>query len=243
MRGIGSGTALIIFAAAMSLGGVACSSADEGVDAASQDLDPTYAKWDAFAKAHEMPAHAGRARVIGIRGRDSDGNVHSTIIQRGIFDDSLVLLGADKKVTFLSVSTHPWETNSSASPDVDGDGKGDVGMLLPGRYQAVARGSAANIAGLPTFHVVNVDGNDGLAGVRNTEHLDHYTQEEFDASSARGDKLTAILFHKGGDGAPNAIGCQVLDADGIATLSQKAGARFDYLLVDANDADDLPTNE
>jgi hypothetical protein len=238
MRAIATSLALVFLAATA----VACSgSADAVDDAASQSLDAKYQAWDAFAKSHGMPRHTGRARVIGVRGRDSDGNVHSTTIQRGIFDDSVVVLGTDGSVTLLSVSTHPWEISSSSSPDVDGDGKGDVGMLLPGRYQAVARGAGSNIAGLPTYHVVNVDGTDGLTGVRNTEHLDHYTQEEFDASRERGDKLTAILFHKGGDGAPNAIGCQVLDADGIATLSQKASARFDYLLVDANDTDDLPS--
>jgi hypothetical protein len=202
---------------------------------AAEALSGSYESWDAFAKDHGLPAHHGRARVVGVRGRDTDGNVHSTTISRGIFDDMLVVLTTDGRAVKLAVSTHPWERVSSSSPDVDRDGKGDVGMLLPGTYQAIARGSESNIAGLPTWHVVNVSGADGLPGVRNTEHGESYTQDEFDASASRKDRLTSILFHKGGDGAPNAIGCQVLEADGIAQLKELAGDRFDYLLVDAND--------
>lgn len=235
----------VLALALASLGLVACAPAeDDAADdtASAAALTPAYAKWSAFADAHGVRATAGRARVVGIRGRDTTGRAHATTVERGVFDDSLVVLTADGRAVPLAVSTHPWERGSTSSPDVDGDGKGDVGMLAPGRYLAIARSADRNIAGLPTWHVLNPSGVDGLAGARNTDHDGVYSEREVAASKSRGDRLTAILFHKGGAGAPAAIGCQVLDADGVAQLAKLVGGRdrFDYLLVDASVEADLP---
>jgi len=231
---------------ALALAAVACA-APTGEDAADDTasaaaLTPAYAKWSTFADARGLRATAGRARVIGIRGRDTSGRVHPTTVERGVFDDAVVVLTADGRAVTLAVSTHPWERGSTSSPDVDGDGKGDVGMLAPGRYLAVARGADRNIAGLPTWHVLNPNGVDGLAGARNTDHDGVYSEREVAASKSRGDRLSAILFHKGGAGAPAAIGCQVLDEDGVKDLAKLVAGkdRFDYLLVDANAEADLP---
>jgi hypothetical protein len=156
------------------------------------------------------------------------------------YDDTLVVITADDRLVKLAVSTHPWETRSQHVPDVDGDGKGDVGMIFPGRYVAVARDASGNIGGAKTFHVLTTARIDGLAGARNTDGDDAYSEAEIAKSRTRGDKLTAVLFHQGGDGAPAAVGCQVLDAEGIRTFAREVGRELDYVLVDANLERDVP---
>jgi hypothetical protein len=197
---------------------------------------PVYA---ALAARHGVTPAAGRPLAIGIRGRDLTGKVHAAHVAR-VLDDTLAVLTPDQRVIELAVSTHPWETESTAVPDVDGDGHPDVGMIRPGTYQAVRRDASRNIAGQPTFHVVTRANDDRIPGWRNTDHDDAYSTEERTSSESRGDTLTAVLFHQIGDGAPAAVGCQVLDRDGIRSLSAVGGAGFDYLLVDATDEEALP---
>ncbi|MBL8613572.1 MAG: hypothetical protein JNL38_39905 [Myxococcales bacterium] len=219
---------------------VGCAPADEsdpsepGEGESVAALSEAYTAWSALADSRGLRATPGRARVIGLRGQDTAGRLHDTRVAR-VFDDALVVLTADGRAVTLAASTHPWETSSPHSPDVDGDGAGDVGMLAPGRYLAVARPASRDIAGLPTWHVLTTGAVDGLPGARNTDHDAVYSDAERAASSRRGDKLTAILFHKGGEGAPAAIGCQVLDAAGVKKLAALVAGRdrFDYLLIDA----------
>jgi hypothetical protein len=193
-----------------------------------------YATYAQFAEAHGLPVQADRALAIGIRGRDRAGGRHPTEVKQA-YDDTLVVLTPDHRVLVLSVSTHPWETgNAEAAPDVNGDGETDVGMIRPGIYLATERASSGDIAGNHTYRVTTASGDDRLPGYRNTDHDTTYSEAERDASTARGDVLTAVLFHQAGVGAPALIGCQGLAANEMRQLVSVAGARFDYLLVDAN---------
>jgi hypothetical protein len=194
-----------------------------------------FATYAAFASQHGK-APSDRTLVIGIRGRDPAGNLHPTRVSR-VFDDTLIVLTPDKRAIVLPVSTHPWETQSTNAgvPDVDRDGRVDVGMIRPGTYRALKREAKRDIAGAGTYHVTMPEGRGTLPGYRNTDHDDVYSPAERTASESRSDGLTDVLFHVGGAGAPQAVGCQVLDASGIRRLVTEGGAGFDYLLVDAND--------
>jgi hypothetical protein len=201
-------------------------------------LDVDHQRWIEFAARQNAAPTRDRAIIIGVRGRDLDGNVHDTRVVRE-YDDTLVIVKHDKLLK-LRVSTHPWETAGHGVPDANGDGKPDIGMIRPGRYLAVKRPSSRNIAGAPTFHVRASEDSERIPAWRNTNQDDVYGDDERAEGEARGDYQTAILFHQGGAGAPAAIGCQVLDAAGIRTLASEVGARFDYLLVDAHRVDGLP---
>jgi len=160
--------------------------------------------------------------VIGVRSGTQAAHV---------FDDRfLVFTGSD--TLELAGSTHPWEASSTSSPDIDGDGIGDVGWLRPGTYQVIPRASAQNILGLPTYHVTT-NGSDRVAGWRDTDHDGTISDDERAASEARGDTLGAILFHAEGPGGPQAIGCQVSAPSTQQQLVARIGAHaFTYLLVD-----------
>lgn len=196
--------------------------------------DEAYARYAAFARRHGMAPSRDRALVIGIRGRDLRGELHDTRIVAA-YDDTLVVLTPDRRVVTLPVSTHPWERAGPGVPDVNGDGAPDVGMIRPGKYVAVRRDPRRDIGGAPTFHVLTVAGRGKLPGWRNTDQDDTFSATERERSEARGDALTAVLFHRSGPGTPSPVGCQVLDAEGMQRLASEVGAKFDYLLVDANE--------
>lgn len=166
----------------------------------------------------------GQTTVVGLRGAS---------IAAHVFDDTFAILTPDHRVLELAGSTHPWESSSTQSPDVDGDGVGDVGTLRPGEYRVVPRSSAQNILGIATYHVT-MAGSDRVPGWRDTDHDGVISDAEREASEARGDTLGAILFHAEGPGGPSAIGCQVFSPDTQKQLVARIGAHtFDYVLVDA----------
>jgi hypothetical protein len=189
--------------------------------------------YEAIASGAGVTLH-GQPVVVGLRGMSREGVRHEVRTQK-TFDDVLAVLKQDGTVVELHASTHPWFTTSTAAPDVDGDGRGDVGMIKPGRYHAVPRPGRL-LAGEPTFHILTPDGSDRLPGWRDTNHDGIYDDGERTASDDRHDVITAVLFHEGGPAAPAPIGCQVLDAvaikDFIADVGG-SGAEIDYVLADA----------
>jgi peptidoglycan hydrolase-like protein with peptidoglycan-binding domain len=175
----------------------------------------------------------GQPTVLGIRGLSRDGQAHDTTSARR-YDDTMVVLTPDGRVRELRGATHPGQNNSTASPDVTGDGVGDVGMIKPGNYQVVPNGPHGGNA---SYHVRTMEGSGSLPGWRDTNHDGRFSDGERAASDQRGDRLTGVLFHPGGSTAPSSIGCQTMDPQTYQQFVDAIGgprARFNYTLVDAN---------
>lgn len=209
---------------------------DSGADAGQRE--PDYR--GIVSRVAVAPIDEEGTVVLALRGLSASRELHATVSTRH-YDDTFVVLSASSAITFAG-ATHPWETTSRQSPDVDGDLEGDVGMIMPGHYRARARPASRNIAGAPTYAVGTLAGSGFVPGWRDTDHDGVFSAEEMSASEQRGDRLSAILFHQGGAGAPAAIGCQVMEASEyerfIAAVGG-AGASFDVIVVDAVDVVDL----
>lgn len=174
----------------------------------------------------------GRPTVLGIRGLSRDGEVHDTGSTRR-YDDTFVVLTADGRVQELRGATHPGQRSSTQSPDVTGDGQGDVGMIRPGTFDVVPNGQHGGNA---SYHVRTTGGSGRLSGWRDTNQDGRFSDTERAASERRGDTLTGVLFHQGGDNAPRSIGCQTLspaDYDRFVETLGGPRTRFSYTLVDA----------
>jgi hypothetical protein len=226
-------------AVGVALAMLAAGCAGEGVGA-----DEALATSDAYADLVTALAgevhRGGLVTVLGVRGQDVLGERRETSATRA-YDDHVVVLDLDGRAWMLPAATHPWERTSTQAPDVDRDGAGDVGMIRPGVYLASARPASRNIAGSATYHLtVAGRSDDRIPGWRDTDHDGVHSPAEQSASEARGDALTAVLFHRGGAAAPAAIGCQVLDEQAMRQLTELVGgprASFNYVLVDASALD------
>lgn len=147
------------------------------------------------------------------------------------YDDQFVVLTPDGHVQRFGGATHPGQNSSRASPDVTGDGAGDVGMIRPGNYRVVPNGEHA---GAPSFHVRTLDGSGNLPGWRDTNHDGQFSDRERAGSESRRDTLSGVLFHQGNANTPSSIGCQTMSPAEYRRFLDAVGgprASFTYTLV------------
>lgn len=170
-----------------------------------------------------------RPFLLGIRGvMPHESATHATTCAP-VYDDSFVLYRADGLVppTLFRGATHAFQKKSGASPDVDGDGLGDVATIDPGPY--VMRLVPDKY---PVFSIATPGGG---ARVFCHRDLDHDGVPE-----AGGYLATDILFHCGYD-APadsthkSSIGCQTASLEWMRALADAARGydAVDYQLVTA----------
>ena len=209
-------------------------------DGASDAPGRSFETYAAIATARGVTLSTTKPTVIGLRGLSLAGELHDTQASE-TFDDTIVVLTPDQHVIELAGSTHPWRKASSSVPDANGDGAGDVGMLRPGTYSIVPRDASQDILRQATFHVRTVAGSGNVPTWRDTDHDGVVSAAERAASEARGDLMSAVLFHVEADGAPAAVGCQVQSPESHKRFVTALGGRVavQYVLVDAHDVDEL----
>jgi hypothetical protein len=236
----------LALAMALAASSFACASADDA--SGSQDDFELQAEvavtgtaehdaWAAFIRKNGGHVHpGGRATVVSLRGFSSERIRHEVRSER-VWNELFVILTTDGRALLLSGSTHPWESASKSAPDANADGVPDVGMVRPGEYLAHGRGTERLTGGLPAYEVMSTAGSGFIPSYRDTNHDGVFDSQEIARSTTRGDRMSAVLFHRsGGGGAPAAIGCQVFDEAAMADVVVAVGgasARFNYLLVDA----------
>lgn len=171
-----------------------------------------YEHYQKMLEARGYTVDPNTPTVVALRGLSNTGGAHSTT-SAAQYDDTIVVLNKDAKgrveVTTLAGSTHPGQTTASVGgtvgvPDVNGDGRADVGMIHPGEYRLVPHG---NHAGASAWDVQTVGGSGTLPGVRDTNQDGEYSTSERDASDTRKDVLTGVMIHQGGATAPWSAGC------------------------------------
>lgn len=214
---------------------------------------------EAFLHWHELATRAGaintplaRPCLLAIRGAaPGDTETHDLEHKPSPpYRDTGVLFvkGFDPHV--FAMTTTAYQRDSKASPDVDGDGRGDVGSIRPGRYVLHDRNAGDEV----TFHVRMPDGSDRIPAWRDFDHNGKLSPEELqrseDTRSGRqvndsGTYATSILLHGGMDepnagGAPPkhrfSIGCLTAQRQFrqmIASAARPYGGRCDLVLVDA----------
>lgn len=194
--------------------------------------DETYRTYAAVAADAGAPVTAGTVTVVGLRGVTVDGEHHDTTYHHG-YDDTFVVLEPDGTAVIFAGSTHPFENDASGVPDVNHDGKRDVGMIRPGIYDVVPRSGLVD--GQASFAVTR-NGSGALPGWRDTNHDGVLDTDERDAAESRGDAITDVLFHDAEGTAPPAVGCQVFAPATMKSFITAVGgarAKFQYVLVDA----------
>lgn len=194
---------------------------DESAATTTSATTEDYDQWTATLAAKGITVSTTTATLVGVRTPDT------RVAQK--FDDRIIVLTTAKTATSFAASTHPWFERNAGAPDVDHDGKPDVGMLKPGSYHAKLAGSTY---GAPKFAVSLPNGTGALPGWRNTNGDDQYEDAEKAASDARGDKVTDILVHAAGPGSIAPIGCQVMAPTDVNAVAKLVGSSFDYVLID-----------
>lgn len=174
-----------------------------------------------------------RPFLIGIRGVAPNETVTHPTLHFPRYDDTFVLLTPTAPPLVFAGATHAYQSDSKLSPDVDGDGRGDVGSIRPGSYLLTDTRSMP----YPIFHLTLENGKDGnIPAYRDTNHNRELSPEEEEASkkrktgpqvNAQGDYATAVLLHTGFDAPADAqqrssIACQTCSLQWLVHLRNAA---------------------
>lgn len=182
-----------------------------------------------------------RPLLIGIRGVGPEESETHPLIARPQYDDTFIILekdGASEPFCFAA-ATHAYQRDSKLSPDVNGDGREDVGTIRTGNYLLTLGVEKP----YPIFILTTPDGNGKIPCIRDTDHDGQYSAEEIGLMST----ATAVLLHTGWDAPKDAehrssIACQTCPLQYLKLLARyakRAGGKIDYCLITAEDALDI----
>jgi hypothetical protein len=148
---------------------------------------------------------------------------HPNVVDYHYRDTGILLFRGGERV--FPMSSIPYQTDSKNSPDVNGDGRGDVACVAPGSY--VFRDLGKSAGPYPVFAVTNPDGTGKLKCTRDLNHdgqLDHDGDAIYECDQ--------ILIHTGIDGLkltpPSAhtysIGCSTMSLPWLLLLRERCAA-------------------
>jgi hypothetical protein len=196
----------------------------------------------AWAEAHGVVIEPNKTTVVGKR-RGNDARTDK-------YEDSLVVFKADGTLVSFVGTTKPAQMPSPGSavvPDVDADGRKDLGIVRPGVYRA--HGSVTY--GLPgheraAFKVTTEQDEGGLPAWRDLTGDGVFSAPEKMLSEQRNYVITGIYIHYGFAPAgttlgvdtfigPWSVGCQNVQYKELDSFVQAVGgadATFRYAIVD-----------
>lgn len=217
------------------------------VDSASETPPPaevgTFAVEKAWAEAHGVPVPADKVTVVAKRRGDEITTD---------FKDEIVVFTKDGTVERFLGTTRPSQLVNPAGklvPDVDGDGKKDLGTPRPGIYRASGPWSWGVLGqSAPAFRLLD-HGRDSLPAWRDLDGDGAFSPAEKAKSEARGYRIGDVRIHYGFDSdgtivdgtiysGPISVGCQNIQLSDLPRFLKAVGgaaATFDYAIVEDTD--------
>lgn len=212
---------------------------------ASTPAPPEPTEWDtekAWAEARGVVIEAGKTTVVAKR--------RGTLARSTTYEDTIVVFRSNGTIVRFVATTKPAQMpnpSSSVVPDVDKDGRKDLGIVRPGVYRALGDVTF----GLPghertAFKIVTEEGNGNLPAWRDLSGDGVFSSSEQTSSEQRGYTISGIYIHYGFDSAgttvgnaryvgPWSVGCQNILYDELDTFVETVGgakATFRYAIVD-----------
>ncbi|MBX3260252.1 MAG: hypothetical protein KF782_11230 [Labilithrix sp.] len=228
-------------------GGGAVTARDDGerdttASAPAPRAPSEYETEKAWAAARGVAIEPGKTTVVAKR--------RGSVARSTTYEDSLVVLRPDETIVRFVGTTKPAQMPNPASsvvPDVDGDGRKDLGIVRPGVYRAVGDVTF----GIPgheraAFKIVTEDGAGGLPAWRDLSGDGDFSASERALSEERGYRISGIYIHYGFSPAgtkvggstyvgPWSVGCQNVLYDELDSFIEAVGgasASFRFAIVD-----------
>jgi hypothetical protein len=179
-----------------------------------------------------LPPPTDKPCILAIRGVALFAEETHEVIAAPKYDDTGCLFVPGHEPFLFPMATHPYQKDSRAAQDGDGDGRPDVATIRPGLYRLTLAISKP----FPVWTMATLAGSDRIPCVRDLNH-----DGRIDAVVAELDlRATAILLHVGHD-APagsdhrSSIGCQTASLRSLEVIA-RAGRTIQFRLVTAADA-------
>jgi LysM repeat protein len=179
---------------------------------------------DAQAKADFA---AGKKVVLAIRTETLDTSGKN---RRGAYDDTMVVMqkGADGKVTvqeFRGNTDPAYSTSGKFGPDLNGDGKREIGQLVTGSYRYSREAGTYKKTGQAFFRSQSTQ-----AAIRDTNGDGRFTSADMVDRYGAG---RSMLIHAGGVNGTGSAGCQTMSPATYKAFLEAIGSQstFSYVLV------------
>ena len=218
---------------------------DDDSPATTSTPAPEPSEWDtekAWAEARGVVIEAGKTTVVGKR--------RGSLARSSTYEDTIVVFRSNGTIVRFEATTKPAQMpnpSSSTVPDVDKDGRKDLGIVRPGVYRAVGDVTF----GLPgqertAFKIVTNEGEGGLPAWRDLSGDGVFSASERSLSEERGYTISGIYIHYGFDPSgttlgkstyvgPWSVGCQNIKYEELDSFVEAVGgpkASFTYAIVD-----------
>ncbi len=177
-----------------------------------------------------LPPPTDKPCILAIRGVALFAEETHEVVAKPAYDDCGALFVPGSEPFLFPLSTHSYQVDSKLSPDVDGDGRGDVATIRTGLYVLTLAVTNPH----PIWIMTTLGGSGKIRCMRDTSHDGRFQKDEQD----REDYATAVLLHTGHDAPAGAahrssIACQVASLRTLEVIA-RAGKTILYRLVDAD---------
>lgn len=177
-----------------------------------------------------LPPPTDKPCILAIRGVALFAEETHEVVSKPAYDDTGILFIPGSEPFLFPMATHPYQTNSRAATDGNGDGVPDVATVRTGLYKL----TLALTKPYPVWTFATLSGSASIPCARDLNHDGRIDAREYERQLT----ATAILLHCGYD-APagsdhrSSIGCATASLRTLEVIA-RAGRQILYRLVDAD---------